>query len=297
MLRLSRRGLCGGTGRGPAEAQEPTVLASLQHYLYLWQLPLVGLVAAGWVFGGGYLLSRGLRKHAPGSGAGLGPSFAAMLLAAASAAVAGGIFYMLLVSVGEWADVPLAVPGLIVGAGAGVVMSFCVLYAVLALPARATLRAAGPALVAAIALAAGVGGVAAGFAYAQTWRERGRIIARTELWNIRVAIQQYVKDHRGAAPEALQDLADEGYLDAPHLRSPGSPDRPVGFFYLAPPPGALHRRNQQVLACDYHAHSGGRAVLLANGDVLWCDEAIFRERLKRPENAAFTQAWRAAGGE
>jgi hypothetical protein len=220
-----------------------------------------------------------------------------MLLAAASAAVAGGIFYLLLASIGESADLPLAVPGLVVGAAAGVVMSFCVLYAVLALPARQTLRAAAPALGAAIALAAAVGGVAAGFAHAQTWRQRRRITARTHLWNIRVAIQQYVKDHRAAAPEALQDLADEGYLDAKYLHSPGSPDRPVGFFYLPPPPGALDRRNKQVIACDYNAHSGGRAVLLASGDVLWCDDVIFRERLKRPENAAFAEAWQAAGGE
>ena len=112
------------------------------------------------------------------------------------------------------------------------------------------------------------------------------------------AMQMYVSDRDGVFPATLQVLIDEGLLDEsePVVCPSSSPASDGGYFYLAPPAGAV---GSVVVACDLvDNHEGiGRGVLFSDGEVRWMQEAQFQQMLALPPNAPFAKALAEAEAE
>ena len=187
--------------------------ANVQHYLYWWQLPLLGIFIVGWLLGGGYLLLRSMAKQPLNPPAKLPRCIGAAVLAGLAGLFAGSVLYTLLATIGRGLELNLGPLGAIVAVAAMIAVGYLVIYAMFNLPFGNVLRAAGPAIFGTILLAVVIGAAAAIPARYATQAKRRRERAIHHLQRIHRAILMY-EIKTGRTPKTLSALADEHYIDA-----------------------------------------------------------------------------------
>jgi len=278
------------------------MLASAREYLHIWQLPIFLVFAAGWIFGGGWLLHRAFRKCGYEKRLSVRKCFVCSLLAGGAGGASAMIVFFLFRAIGTAAHVKLTAVGVILAAAVMAVIAVLVLYAMFEMPMRRMVATAAVPVAAVMVLAAALAAAAGLPAYRIRKRQiqRGRQISLSlrNLARINQAIRLYQSAFR-TPPDSLTRLVEKGYIDADVLRPPGSDDQSTRYFYLPAPPMPAGQETRKIQACTSVLTGGGvpRVVLLANGNCSVYDEQNFQLLLDLPENAAFAAGLRAAEGK
>lgn len=267
------------------------MLASFQDYLFLWQLPLLGVFVVGWIGGGGYLLRWSIRRLRLRRRVKLERCVLASLLAGSAGVFAGGAVLMLAISIGQALNVSLDVPAIVLSGLALLTVSFLVLYAMFEFPARSLLAAAAVPLGATLLLGALVATAAGVPAYYLRHKKAKHRLCQRNLAEIHKAVTAYCWTHTDP-PRTLQALVDEKYIRQEYIRCAAAPDAETGFFYFPSRPLPANRRTRELLACDLPGRHGddARAMVFLNGTGDWKSEEHFQALLREPENARFAEA-------
>jgi hypothetical protein len=281
------------------------MLADWQGYLSVWQLPLLVISAAGWIFGGGYLLQWSILRHQPQSKIRPGRCMLVAAAAGTAGAISGMVIFMLLRAIGTAIGVRLIVVGMLFGAAAMLALAYLVVYVMLGMSVRQTLTIsalpAGGVVLLGIIIAVGAGVPT----YYLRQRELRRIVAVNDIRRVAMALRDYQvkisgsRQRQGGHPEQLDALVEQNIIDAPTIR-PGGPNAPARYFYLRPPADRMPDAQMFPVACEIRKHQGGRAVLVVNAgqfEGLWMSETAFEKLLAQPENEAFAKGFRAAAGK
>ena len=278
------------------------MLANIQSYIrYWWQLPMFLGLIVGWLWGGGWLLHRSLKRAGYPKRIAFPRCLLIVFLAGITAIATGGATVLLVRGMFESTDITLTVTGTVVGAiVAAVVMiivALLVVYAMLEFSFRRSLAASVIPVAAIISLTAVIGSAGLVPAYFLRVRELKRDRCRNaNLRLLVVSLQSYQQRH-GAPSPTLAALVEQNLIDPNRLRCHGAPEREIGYFYFPLLMAADGPNATRLLLCDYRAnHGGGRNVLFANGGIFWYDEEEFQELLQQEENKSFTAALRTAEG-
>lgn len=276
-------------------------------YLFLWEIPVLLVFAAAWIWGGGYVLRWSLARQNLQKKFTLGRCMGASLLSGAAGAVAGGVIYMMVNTImgsaafknvfGE-PEGRLSLPGLILGGISLIVVSYLVAFAMFGLSAKRTLVVWGKPMGALVLLALvlllptaliarHIGGDN------RTWRT-----CQSRMQFIHRELERYEQDLGSPPADLKQLLRLRNPIPPNFLTCPLIPENEVGYFYVRPV-SILHREDPKViLLCDLRdSHGGsGRSVLLIDGTVRRHSEEEFQAMLGEPQNAQFAQALRAFEG-
>ncbi len=271
------------------------MLAGIRNYLHLWQLPLFVSFAVLSLWAGGSLLLRSLRKRQYPKRIRMSRCVLISMLAGASGGLAGAVFFFLFESIRAGTGVSLRLPGALVAGIVMILIAYLVAYAMLELPMGAALKVLALPLTVMLLLTGAVGagaGIPAYFLRKDEVKQQ-RCLAR-KLPQIAVALA-YHQDTFGDPPQQLKDLAEKNMIDANFLICPGTPEKPIGFFYH---PLRMTRQESAArifVLCDFrHTHRGGRNAILANGRYNWYPEEHFESLLTLEDNKQFAAALRAA---
>ena len=265
------------------------MLAAIGDYFQPWQVPIFLGMAAAWAAGGPFLTRWALRgaSDSPEPKLLLGRCALINLLANGAGMAAMCVVILLFAALGARVGPrALALGGLVLGPAAMLGMSWAVHSVMLGQagrqPLRGSARSAGP--LAALALAALIGVFAPAYFARQEQAKVGR--CGSNLDKIATALDRHAAVHAGGRAASLQELVDEGFLEAQCLRCPARPQQPSGYLYQ--PSKLVPRREStsRIHVCDRHGnHAGQRLVLLANGSLASMSERKFQEALELPENA------------
>jgi len=274
------------------------LIDKLQPYLYLWQLPLIGLFLLVWTFGGAYLLRRVAHKLLPEKRRRitLGRCILVMLLAGAVAPVSGAVAAMLVSAIGRGIGVSLIYLSAALVAPVMFIMSGLCIYAIFEFTVRQTFRAA----VASVGLLFLFGALLIPAGAVPAWyirhRDLRRNISLSRLMRIRDAIIVYERQEL-APPDTLRTLARTSYIDARYLAAPVAPDRQVAFFYVPGKWPFVSADANALRICTFVSSvESGRAALTADGRCIWTTADEFARLADLPMNEAFAKALRAAEG-
>ncbi len=117
------------------------MLAAIREYIFWWHFPPFLLLAAGWIFGGGYLLRRNcLNNDYNERKIRLGRACLITMLAEAAAIFAGGVIFFLFYSIATATKVRLVYVGVALGAVVSIVAVYLIFYVMLELPAKKVLK-------------------------------------------------------------------------------------------------------------------------------------------------------------
>ena len=275
------------------------VLAGIQNYFFIWQLPMFAAFAAAWLIGGVYLTRRVLarmtdlprRQRSWSKCAQINAFATGMGLLALLGVV--GLFTLLYVR-SEPRKLALLVPAALLGPVAMLATAWAVTQALIVVPVRSSLRVtltvSGTALVLLVVVACG--------AFIPGWFARQAQLGRERCWRnleqIHYALEGYAERFLGRQAPTLQALVDAGLMEAKLLRCPARPDRDNGYLYRPCPGhqaeaqpaslagGAIAEPDvsRKIRVCDrYGNHHGIRNVLFTDGHVEQLDEDAFRRLL------------------
>lgn len=266
------------------------MLAAMSDYFVLWQLPLWGVLVAGWIFGGGYLLFRGLRKAGVG-GKRFKPGrcFSAMMLSGLAGALAGGIFGALVFKVGKMMQANAIVPAAIVAVVITLAIAYLVIYAMFEARAATALKVFLPAIGMIVVLGVAVGCAAFVPQHFAVKFERGKNACGANFERIQFALRTY---HLGAAPaQQLDELVKSQAIGAQNIVCSVSK---LPYYYRPSRLDASGESNR-IVACDCDdSHGKGRWVLAANGQRTWYTTqefaALLAQEVNRPVAEALQQS-------
>ena len=264
------------------------MLAALSDYFVWWQIPLLVLFLAAWIFGGGALLWVGGRFIVKTPTATFWRSVATNVLAGFVAFCASAA-----VSVLGLAMAADAVMGLPSGLAAGLLLTWWLIKAMFRIPFGKAILAWLPTIasnVVATALLASI--LILGFARAREVRMRAR--CKAQLSGIGKAIEIYIIDFDEFPPDLetlIRGGQTEKFFRCPSARS----GRRHDYFYLPPSPSAPRHT---MIVCDLRDNHKGqvRHVLIRDGSARQFTEQQFQAELAKPHNAAFAVALREAEG-
>ena len=272
------------------------MLATLADYIFWWHLPVVLVIIAAWIFVGGAILRRRMRRRVSRREAAPARCVWVATLAGLGGAVAAAVVLFLVLALVE--RITVATLWLPLGAASltFLLVSYLVLYAFYDLPARRVAGGFAAAFAPAIVLAAALGVPSAWYAYTVRQATLSRIFCLRRLGEIYEAIRlrSFRSPDRPAA--RLEDLLSGEGSTPVKITCPAREDRAVGYFFLPAPLKPSDANTQRVLACDFQDNHGGegRSVLFTTGRAEWYDERAFQDLLKLPENRAFAEALRQA---
>jgi hypothetical protein len=224
-----------------------------------------------------------------------------MFLAGFAALFAAYVVYQLFGTIGErLLQTDLAIPGMILGAAAGAVLYFIVLYTMYHLPFAQVVKLGLIPLV--ITVVAGAATGAGMYFPAKPIRERQvRQQRASEALGRGVfpAIRRF-NNTFGRPPEDLKELVERDMLTMDFIVSPAREDEgdKVGYFYLPPETLSPAQGEQRPMVADWRSNwdDHGRWVLFTDGTVRWFDADAFQRFLNRDENQRFAEALRKAEG-
>ncbi len=275
----------------------------LSNYINGWIFLVLGVFVVAWIVGGGYLIRRSFPRYGYAQRLGIGRSMLASFLSGSAGAFAAGVTMLLVMRLTD-GRIVFAI-GAVIALGAAMFVAFLVLYAMFSLSAKQTLWASMMPLGSVAAV-----GLLLGTAYLVPTRMGVRRQGKRDytcykLAKIFPAYAIYVNKYH-KPPASLRVLVEQKLLEPEELRSPLSPDREIGYFYIP----AMPKRGeqlQQIFACDYgdNRDGYGRAVLLmprnrqrwATPKSRWYSEEDFRKLLQLKENADFAKALQKAEGQ
>jgi len=265
-----------------------------------WSVTITILLVfvAGWLYGCAYLLRGALRKATGQRRLGLPRCVLAMLLSGSAGIFAGGVLFMLIKTIGTAFKVDLTIPAALLAVPAIASVAYLVLAVMFPLSWKEMLHVSARPFAGMLALLiflGAAGGIPTYYLGQRVFRQER---CRLRLRRIHAALLQYERKHAGTPAPTLQALVDENILTPRSLACPSATERAIGYFYLPGPSLPRETSTNTLLACDFRDNHGraGRAILLANGDVMRRDEEGCQEYLALPENAAFAAALRQADG-
>jgi len=271
------------------------LLAAVDDYLALWQLPIgLGLFAC-WALGGAYLIHRAVRADLSRRKGALSRCVLVSVLATIAGAVAGAILLFLIDTIGEQSHLELRWPALLLAVAAFLIVTFVVLTVAFDLPLGRLLRTAAVAYAPGAVLAIAVATPTAWYAY----QARQHSIAREHsLATLRFLYQRirydYVRRIR-EPPATLEQLVTDKLIRPQVLQCRRNRGRAVDYFYVASPLTTAEQP-RRILACDFiDNHNGaGRGVLFSDGVAEWYPAEALPKLLGLLENHAFAKGLQAA---
>jgi hypothetical protein len=273
------------------------VLGKLQEYLYLWQLPFIGVFLVGWILGGGYLLRGSVRKALPEMRRRitLGRCVLVSILSGTTAMGAGIAVYLLVNGLGEKIDADLQIVGVIAAIPVAAVMAVLSVYATFHLSLAKSARVLAPTAAMVVVLGGVLGSVTGVLAYGIHQRQ---VRERTSLGNLQ-KVSQALSEYEGqkfSLPADLKTLVSGNYLLTRYLRSASIPGRDVGFFYLPSEWSPGDQTSLKILICELPPvlAANRRTLLFVNGERTFADKDELQALMERPENAEFAKAFEAA---
>jgi hypothetical protein len=272
------------------------LLAAIQDYLFLWQLPLGLVLLLAWVGAGGYLLHRAVREPLPRRKGALGRCLVISFLALAAGIAAGGSILLLVVSIDKRVAANLRWLAVALGAVSFLLINFVVLCASFNLPVNGLLRtwvgSYGPAAALAVVIAIPTGWYAHKARQAKAAQEH----SLEALRRIHHAILHQYAHRLREPPPTLQAMVDEMIIEPRVLRCRNNRGRAVDYFYQPAPVPPDPKGPRRILACDFiDNHNGqGRAVLFTDGAAEWYPTERLPELFDLAENRAFVEALRKA---
>jgi len=274
-------------------------LGKLQEYLYLWQLPFIGVFLFGWIVGGGYMLRRSVRKALPEmrKRIRLGRCVLVSILSGFTALATAVAVFMLVSGLGTKIEADLTIVAIIVAIPIAGLMAVLSVYATFHLSLLQSARVLAPTAGAVLLLGGVIGSITGTMAYRIHTREVRERTALDNALRVGQALSDY-EERALALPGDLQTLVTDNYLTTRYVRSPNLPGRDVGFFYYPTEwsPGDLNTR--KILLCELPPAlpANRRAVMYVNGSCILAGEEELRGLFDRPENAEFVKAFQAATG-
>ncbi|NBB95003.1 MAG: hypothetical protein GVY16_04605 [Planctomycetes bacterium] len=284
------------------------ILAAMNDYLRLWQLPLFGVFLFGWLVGGGYLFHHTLsmrvktRKGVP-----FGRGVLISLLSGMAGALAGAVLYKVGAvtmppappAPGE-PPVPISILGVILGIIGYAVVAWLVVFAMMKLSAGQVLSASLRPIGATIGLAIAIGLGCAIPAARQVKRERAQFeLMRQNMEHMKALYRWIYRRAEGEPVATLAQLKTYPGFDETLLKNPARPDMDIGYFYHPSPSTRLQPDpTPGLLMTDYantYAGMDERIVLYNNGEIKQLNDAAFQIELNDPVNAEFAEAYKAAG--
>ena len=277
------------------------MLAGINNYLYSWQLVPMFLFFLGWTIGGGLLLHRGVKKEGSIRRPKVAKSVGAMVLAGFGAAVGAAAVLLFLNKIGDVTQTNLRIASGVVGGLVAMGLAFLVVYTVLGLSAKATVKVALSAMVLVIVLGLVLGATAAVPAYFLTQEKLNDNECKKNVAWIAVALQGR------EFPENLDVLVKNRDLAASAIQCPAA-ENDAGYFYRPLSGDTLIEANTLVL-CDFEgSHDGRRSIIFVRTDVgadgkpvlrialqsrldrQNVSESEFQDLLKLPQNEEFAKA-------
>ncbi len=273
------------------------LLAGIRNYIHFWQLPLMALLLFGWLWGGGWLLLRSVKKRDYPKRIRLSNCLIISLLAGIGGSLVGVVFFALVNTIGSGISVNLMPVG---GVIAFVVMAFTamlVIYAMLDLPFGRACKAAMLPTAAMMAIFLFISAAAAVPAYFLRQSQLDREQCYINLNIIAQALQSHQRA-MGLAADNLDLLVERNYITPELLACPRAVDPEHSYFYLPTPVDPQDKTSRTIVACDLHPqHNGGRNVLDRSGYVRWYDDDEFEMLLKLEENQSFAELLLKAQGK
>jgi hypothetical protein len=284
------------------------ILAAMNDYLRLWQLPLFGVFLFGWLIGGGYLFHHTLSKRVQTrKGVPLGRGVLISLLSGMAGALAGAVLYKVGAvtmppappTPGE-TPIPVSILGAILALIGYAVVAWLVVFAMMKLPAGEILSASLLPIGATIGLAVAIGLGCALPAAGQVKRERVQYdLMRQNMENMKALYRWIYRRALTEPVDSLEQLKTYPGFDEKLLKNPARPDMKIGYFYH-PSPSTRMQSNATpgLLMTDYANTYEGmdeRIVLYNSGEIKQLNDAAFRIELNDPVNAEFAEAYEAAG--
>ena len=241
----------------------------MNKYLFMWQLPVFGLLIVGWLGAGSYLLRVSIAKNTKQRRVPFGRCLLATLLSGGGGAFGGAVFFMLVRSIGAhfevkllWLAAPLAIIVMLLTA-------FIVLYSMYQLSAKDTLRVSFRPLIGVLIVVAIILTPTAIVTRSQGLAGYYQTNAVNKLKSLSESIAEYRRKVY-SPPETLEKLIDKGYISPESITHQMS-DKANGFLYL-PYNNGLDEdiAKTRIVICSIgHKPSKGRAVMFANGLCIW----------------------------
>lgn len=252
------------------------------------------LVMFVWVYVGGLLLLKSVKKRDYPKRITLSRCILILLFAGAGGSIGGIVFFFLIKNVGVYMDANLKILGGLVGAVVMIIVAFFVIYAMLELSFTKSLKAALVPLGVQVILLGIVGPACLIPAYYMRKADVKQDRCREQLAMIGQALATYQRNYERPAL-TFKDLVEKNVLPANRLKCPAVKDKEIGYFYY---PARIIKRqdaSKQLLVCDFRGnHPAGRNTLTVNNLFRWYDEDDFEVVLSLPENKEFAAALRAA---
>ncbi len=272
------------------------MLAGLTDWIHLWQMPLFGVLAIGWLFGGGWLLLRSLKKSEYPKKNKLPQCILIFLVAGMGGGAVAMVVFFLFYTIGEAIEVNLKTAGL----GAAVVALFAttmmVIFAMLDLSLKEAFKAARIPLLGQLVLMAAVCAAAILPVPGILEEKRAQGGCNNNLAHIADGLQRYQSEN-GVPPTALQALVDEKYVEAKHLQCPAVEDVALGYFYSNRRMTRRDKATKQMIVCDKNGNHGEpRNVLFTNGNTRVVETEEFEVLIALEDNEGFVADLRAADG-
>lgn len=267
------------------------MLASIQDYIHFWQLPLLLLLAVGWLWGGGSLLLKSLKKNNYPKRIKLGNCVLYMMLAGAVSVIAAAVFFMVFKTLGGFS---MMIVGGFISLIIMITVIFLVIYAMLELPLKKSVLVSSIPVSAVICLLLLV--VMASLIPARIARKadlkRGYCQRNLSMLHDRLANYQI---QFGKPSDSLKTLIEKDWALPKDLICPGNEDISIGYFYYPQRTIGRNEVSRKILACDWKEnHPRGRNVLYINGNIEWLNEKELGEVFALDENKMFQQALMAA---
>ena len=267
-------------------------LAAIRDYLFLWQLPLIGLYLLIWLAGWPYVTRHFLKQAGdlPRAKTTLGRCAIINLFSNVPAFVAVIVIFALCMLLARDLGFWVYAPGTVVASAAMLGMALVVNLTMLQLPARRvagfTLRTTGLLLLAGVLL---FGGIAYPTRIAR-FAKLDQDFCRRNLQYTSDGLQNYARRSPGRSPLTLEELQTADLVKREDLKCPGRQGGEVGYLYVPAPRVDPRTKSSKINVCDRRGnHRGERLVLYANGRIELVDEKRFDDLLKLPENAGMAQ--------
>lgn len=265
---------------------------SLDSYIYSWQLLLIPIFLAGWVFVGSRLLRRSMRKQPSIKRLQMGKCISGAIFSVLAGMITLGVILMLFRVVGEALEHPLK--GLIIGAAPGIVLgvllAVIVIYVMFGLSFKDSIKTTMPMLGGVALVAIVLGAIAGPITYYMGTNKSNAADCRKNLYVIFRSLPG--EGSITEMPQSLQILADKNLVKNGVLCCPGRSDKSNrSYFYL--PRKLAKDRDKELLICDFKGnHPDGRNVVTTNPQFtsMWLSEKDFGDILKLPINAEFAKA-------
>jgi len=265
------------------------VLADIRDFFFRWQPLPLALFVVGWLWGGGWLLLRSLRKHQYPKRIKIGNTILVSFLAGMGGLVVMMSFFYLLNVIGNLLGsrkLVLAI-GAVPALTAGGATAYLVIYAMLDLSLERALRIAIAPLFAILLFGAAIAAPTGIYSVKQRRVNFRKQLAVRTVATLATALRTY-QTRLGRPAQELQALVEQNLIAADDLASPAAPHKQIGYFYRQTWLTSPDEPSRQIVLCDFRDnHGDGRNVVFANGEVIWYDEHEFRSLLEQDQNKEF----------